>query len=203
MKIQKTRQYASIYLLTALILLSAWGGGCAERSEEKPASEPVMSVSETFNLLDAGLASEKLEKLPNGTISRSSWEYSMTGCQLVVKEQIDYKRTKAPFGGFNKKDFLPAWQSTRRFALGDLDLNLIKAQGPHIKLQTLDHKNLIKEENLYTEAYLAYYQAENGTTHPAQSTFDYNFITLFQQDSAAPTPAVEHLKMLLTHCQAN
>ncbi|MEL7532676.1 MAG: hypothetical protein AAFN10_15260 [Bacteroidota bacterium] len=203
MKIQKTQQYASIYLLTFLIFCANLISGCAERQEKEPENEPVISVNETYNLLVSGLINEKIEELPNGTVSRSTWVYTVTDCQLTIKEEVAYKRQKAPFGGFKQDQFLAAWESTRTLALADLDPSLLQSKGPHIKLHTLAHKNLIKEENLYSEAYLAYYKAENGDAHPAQSQFDYNLITLFQKEPIAPTPATEHLKLLITHCQAN
>ncbi len=202
MKIQKTQQYASIYLLTFLLFALLGGSGCAERSNSEGEKEVAIEPESAFQQFSSGLLDEKIEILANGTVSQSTWEYRYTDCQLHISEKIAYKRNKAPFGGFNPDTFLEAWESKRTIALADIDPALIKAEGPHLKLHTLAHKNLIKEENLYSEAYLAYYKAENGSAHPANSTFDYNLLTLFLNETSAPEN-VEQLKALITHGKAN
>jgi len=94
-------------------------------------------------------------------------------------------------------------QRSSTFSLADIDPSLLKSEGRHLKLHTLEHKNLIKEISLYTEAYLSYYKAENGNAHPAKSDFTFNLITLFDKETPSKTPAKEFLKALITHCQSN
>lgn len=207
MKLQKTGQYASIYLLTigSLLLFTLILGGCAEpqASTQTEAETLAIDAESVFVNLESLLIDGTEEGLPNGTISRSQWTYRYEDCNLVITETLSYKRTKAPFGGFNANTFATAWESVRRLPLSQLDAKLLQQKGPYLTIHTLESQNLIKEESRYAEAYLAYYRAENGQAHPANSNLTYNLISLPIKEAAIGLEAIEDLKTLITHCQAN
>ncbi|MFK7921257.1 MAG: hypothetical protein AB8H47_04835 [Bacteroidia bacterium] len=204
MKLQKTQRFASIYLLTFGVSLLLTLGGCTERqiSTQAEAETPQIDAESVFANLESLLIDATEEGLPNGTISRSQWTYRYEDCNLVITETLSYKRTKAPFGGFNANTFSTAWESVRRLPLAQLDAKLLQQKGLYLTIHTLESQNLIKEESRYAEAYLAYYKAENGQAHPANSNLTYNLISLPVKEAALGSEAIEGLQRLITHCQA-
>ena len=205
MKLQKTQRFASTYLLTIGASLFFALAGCTERQASTQAEAETLPIDaeSVFANLESLLIDATEEGLPNGTISRSQWAYRYEDCDLVITETLSYKRTKAPFGGFNANTFATAWESERRLPLAQLDAKLLQQKGLYLTIHTLESQNLIKEESRYAEAYLAYYQAENGQAHPANSNLTYNLISLPVKEAAMGPEVIENLIGLITHCQSH
>lgn len=198
MKIQKSLKLASIYLLTLACLFLI--NGCAEQQAEESEAPP-LSSTELWSEIVPALKIQTQDTLPNGSIVRSIWKYKQKDCGLVVTETVAYIRTRAPFGGFNAERFENAWQSERRIPLAKLKAPNTSEAGPYVKLFTLDNQNVIEEKSQYTEAYLQYYQQENGEEHPNSTDLQFNLISIPLAEGSESV--LSRFAELLTLCQAN
>lgn len=200
MKIQKSLKLASIYLLTFTCLFVI--SGCAERqSEESQAPPQSLSPTELWSASASAFMIQSQDTLSNGTIIRSIWKYKQKDCDWLITETVAYIRTRAPFGGFNAELFENAWQSQRRIPFGKLKIPNTNVAGPYLKLFTLDNQNVIEEETQYTEAYLQYYQQENGEEHPLSTNLQLNLISVPLAEGSES--ALSRFAELLTHCQGS
>ncbi|MEL7339427.1 MAG: hypothetical protein AAGM67_02995 [Bacteroidota bacterium] len=174
--------------------------GCAERQTEDSQS-PQTTPAELWSEIAPAFLIQTQDTLPNGTIVRSVWKYKQKKCEWLITETVAYIRTRAPFGGFNAELFENAWQSERRIPLSQLKAPNTNEVGLYLKLFTQDNQNVIEEKTQYTEAYLQYYQQENGEEHPINTDLQFNLISVPVAEGSQA--ALSRFAELLTLCQAN